>query len=293
MPQFSQTTIGLLLGLTGVICFGLTLTAARVAVPEFGALLVGPGRAVLAALPAAIYLIAIRSKCPARRHWPRLVLMCLGVIVGFPYLSALAMASAPASHGAVMLGILPLTTALAAILVAGERPSSGFWITNIAGAAAVVAFALRQGGFTLHLADIWLFLAVLSAAFGYAWGGVLSRDMKGSEVISWGLMFSAPIMAPLVWATTGVNWHASPEAWLGFFYVAFFSQYLGFFAWYRAMALIGIARTGQLQLFQPFITIASAALLIGETIDLATIIFAVLVGLIVAFGQTMRIGKAS
>jgi drug/metabolite transporter (DMT)-like permease len=289
MLKFPQKTIGLLLGLLGVICFGLTLTAARAAVPEFGAMLVGPGRAVLAAIPAALYLIVTRARHPARRHWAKLFLMCLCVIVGFPYFSALAMMSAPASHGAIMLGILPLATTFAAIMIAGERPSARFWLANFAGAAAIIGFALRQGGFILHPADLWLGLAVICAAFGYAWGGVLSRDLNGADVISWGLVYSAPILIPIVWATTGINWQASPAAWTGFLYVAIFSQYLGFFAWYPAMAMIGVARTGQLQLFQPFVTIASAAILIGEVIDITTIVFAVLIAIIVAFGQKARI----
>lgn len=289
MSDGSNIAKGLCLGLLGVTCFGLTLPAARAAVPEFGALLIGPGRAVLAVLPAVIYLVVMRARPPARRHWPRLFLMCLGVIVGFPFFSALAMNAAPASHGGVMLGILPLSTALAAIIIAGERPSLGFWIANIAGALAVIAFALRQGGLTLHPADLWLMLSVVCAAPGYAWGGVLARDIDGAEVISWGLVFSAPVMLPFVMLTTGVNWDASAPAWIGFLYVAFFSQYLGFFAWYPAMAIVGVARTGQLQLFQPFVTIIGAALLIGEAIDVETVLFAILVAIIVAAGQNMRV----
>lgn len=290
MPAIQPRMAGLILGLIGITCFALTLTAARAALPELGAVLVGPGRAVAAAIPAALFLLWRRPHLPDHRELGQLALMSLGIIFGFPLLSSLALETVPAGHGAVMLGILPLTTALAAILVAGERPSAGFWLTNILGALAVTAFALRQGGMSVQLADLWLLLAVASASYGYTVGGVLARKLDAADVISWGLVLSAPVMAPLVWATTGVNWQASAAAWAGFAYVALVSQYFGFFAWYKAMALAGVARTGQLQLFQPFITIASAALLIGEAVDTATVIFALVVAVIVAAGQKMQIG---
>ena len=186
----------------------------------------------------------------------------------------IAMQHAPASHGAVVLAVLPLLTAMAGALVAGERPSMGFWACGVAGTGAVLVYSLLSAGGSgdLQWADLLLAGAALSAAAAYALGGEMARRIGGWEVISWALVFSAPAMLALVLWSAPINWGAGPSAWAGFSTCSMFSMFLGFFAWNKSMAMGGIARVGQIQLLQPFVALAAAALLLGESIGLLEIV---------------------
>jgi drug/metabolite transporter (DMT)-like permease len=281
----------LLLGLTGVVIFGLTLPATRLAVADFNPLFVTAGRSLVAAGLAALALLWARPPPPLRREWPRLAAFAAFSIIGFPLLMAIAMQHAPASHGAVVLAVLPLLTAMAGALVGGERPSLGFWACGVAGTGSVLAYSLLAGGASgdLHWADLLLAASAVSAAMAYGLGGDMARRIGGWEVISWALVFSAPIMLALVLLTGPINWAASPSAWAGFLYVSVFSMFLGFFAWNKGMAMGGIARIGQIQLLQPFVALAASAALLGETVGWLEIGFAGLVVGIVALGWRMRV----
>jgi drug/metabolite transporter (DMT)-like permease len=227
---------------------------------------------------------------PTAAQWKSLAITALGVVIGFPVFSSLAMRFVPASHGAIVLGILPLATAMFGALRFGERPSTGFWLAAVAGSAVVVGFALQQGGGGLQLADLALFAAVLAAAMGYAEGGRLAQSMGGQQVISWALVLSMPLLLPLtVWLGLHYGIAASPRAWAGFAYVSVFSMFIGFFFWYKGLALGGIARVGQVQLLQPFLTLIGAALILGESLQTGNIVFAVAIIVIVAIGRRMSI----
>jgi len=286
----SQDFKGLMFGLTGVIIFGLTLPATRIAVSELDAITVGLGRAVIAAMLAAFYLFITKARRPDASEFKKLALTAAGIIFGFPLLSAIAMQYTPASHGGVMLGILPLATVAASAIFAGERPSLAFWACSAIGAAAVVLFAVLEGGFELQLADILLVAAVLSAATGYAIGGQLSKTLGGSNVISWALVISLPVLIPpVLYVAPDLPQTLSFNVWVSFIYVSVFSQFLGFFAWNRSMVLSGIARVGQLQLLQPFITLAAAALLLNEPLTWITVGFASFVVAVVAVGRKLQV----
>jgi drug/metabolite transporter (DMT)-like permease len=247
---------------------------------------VGLGRAVVAALLAAIVLVASRSRWPARAVLARLAVVAGGVVVGFPLFSAWALRYVPAAHSAVVIGLLPLATAVAGALIAHERPSGLFWLCAIFGSAVVVGFALWQGGGVPHPADLLLVLAVIAAAIGYAEGGRLSRAMPGWQVICWALVLAAPFVAvPTVLTIDGRLLSAPAPAWIGFAYVSAVSMFLGFFAWYHGLALGGIATVGQVQLVQPFLTIFASAWLLGERIDVATYVAAALVIASIAVGR--------
>ncbi len=292
----SRDRQALVLALFGVVVFGLTLPATRVAVAEFSPMFVTAGRALLAAALAALTLLWARPQPPRRADWPRLFLFSLCSIIGFPLLMTIAMQYAPASHGAVVLAALPLLTAMAGVIVAGERPSPGFWACGVAGTGAVFVYALLAGAGSsdIHWADLLLAGAALSAAMAYALGGEMARRVGGWEVISWALVFSSPVMLVLFLAFAGpINWDASPAAWTGFLYVSVFSQFIGFFAWNRSLAMGGIARISQTQLLQPFVALAAAALLLGEPIGLLEIGFAALVVGLVALGWHMRVARSS
>jgi drug/metabolite transporter (DMT)-like permease len=273
-------------GFIGVASFSLTLPATRVAVAGLDPVFVGLGRAIVAAALAAVVLAASRAHWPGWRLVPRLAVVAGGVVVGFPLFSAWAMRHVPASHGAVVIGLLPLATALAAAWLAHERPSRTFWGSAAFGSAVVVGFAFWQGGGSPQPADGLLALAAAAAAIGYAEGGRIARTLPGWQVISWALVIAAPaVVVPTLLAVDARVATASPAAWAGFAYVSVISMFVGFFAWYRGLALGGIAAVGQVQLLQPFLTIFASAALLGETIDPATFVAAALVIASIAIGR--------
>ncbi|MBV7484263.1 DMT family transporter [Bordetella sp. BOR01] len=280
-------------GLLGVLVFSLTLPMTRVAVAELPPLLIGLGRALLAAGPAALLLWLTRSRRPNRQEWTGVGLAALGIVVGWPLASTLAMATVPASHGAVVNGLLPLSTAAFAAWRSGERPSPAFWGWAVAGAVLVMGYALRQGHGSLQIGDLWLLLAVLLGGMGYAEGARASRTLGGARTICWALVVSAPVIAaPVLWLGAQTPWPSAAVA-AAFAYLAFGSMFLGFFAWYRGLAVGGIARVGQVQLLQPFLTVLAAALLFHEAVDPLTFAFALTIIAIIAGGRRAIVRKAS
>ncbi|MBD2629033.1 DMT family transporter [Trichormus variabilis] len=279
-------TLGLAYGFLGVLIFSLTLPSTRLAVAELDSTFVGLGRAVVASILAALLLKVTRQPIPLRRHLSSLVVVALGVIVGFPLLSAWAMRSLPASHGAIIVGILPLATAIVGALRTGERPSTKFWLCSGIGSTVVVGFAVITGGGRLQITDLALLGAVIAAAVGYAEGGRLSRELGGWQVICWALVLSAiPLTVPVAIAIAQHGLHASLQAWLGFGYVSVFSMFLGFFAWYHGLAIGGVVRVSQMQLLQPFLTIFASVLFLQEQMTTPTIITALVVFATVAVGK--------
>jgi drug/metabolite transporter (DMT)-like permease len=280
---------GVLYGALGVLIFSFTLPATRTAAPVFGGFTVGFGRAVLAGMLAALILAANRERFPERRHWRGLFIVVLGVIVGFPVLTSVALQVVPSSHGAVVVGLLPAATAVMGVIRNGDRPPLLFWVASAIGTVTVVVFTLADTGGQIHIEDLFLVAAVALGALGYTEGGRLAREMGGWRVISWALVFAQPILIPgTIWAISErdiVLATAGAPAILGFLYVAFFSQYIGFFAWYRGLALGGIARISQVQLMQSILTLIWSALLLRESLTPATLIAALIVIACVALTQ--------
>lgn len=252
-----------------MLCFSLTVPATRAAVPELGALLVGSGRSVIAGGIALLVLLARRERLPVRADLRSLALVALGVIFAFPLCSAIALRSVPAVHALVIIGLVPMATALLAVLRNGERPSSKFWLASSLGAASVFAFGFTQASLRLVAADGWMLAAVFGAAFGYSEGARLTPRLGGWRVISWALVLSLPLSLGLsIWALSVQPLHAavSWRAWLGLGYVGVISMYLGFFAWYRGLSRTTIARASQVQLAQPVLGFLWSWLLLGERV---------------------------
>jgi drug/metabolite transporter (DMT)-like permease len=250
----------------------------------------GLGRSLVAGAVAAAILLATRQRRPRGSEWRALALVAAGVIFGFPLLSAWGMQRVPAAHGGVVLGILPLATAMAGAVILRERPSPGFWLMSLLGGGAVVAFSLLRGGGSLSLGHLALLGSVACAAVGYAEGARLSRSLGGWQVICWALVIAFPLLLlPVVPAVLAQGLPGSPASWAAFAYVALFSQLFGFFAWYRGLVLGGVARVSQVQLLQTFMTIGASALLLGESIDALTLGFAVFVVASVAVGRKMPV----
>jgi drug/metabolite transporter (DMT)-like permease len=294
--SLSDETRGMLLGLVAVAMFSLTLPLTRLAVADLPPVFVALGRALVAAALAGAWLCWQRAALPPRAALLPLAMVSLGCVIGFPWLTSIALRTLPASHGAVLVGILPLATAVFSALRGNEKPSAGFWIMALLGSAIVIGFALRQSGGSFHPADLLMFGAVVLGAVGYAEGGRLSQSLGGQQVISWALVLSVPLLLPLVlwlcWPQLDTVAAAGWKAWAGFAYISAFSMFIGFFFWYRGMALGGIARVGQVQLVQPFLTLASAALLLGEALALSNVAFALAVIAVVAAGRKMQIRRS-
>ena len=270
-------------GLVGVVIFSGSLPATRVAVADFTPLFLTSARAVLAALLGIAFLWALRQPRPARSDLGPLGIVALGVVVGFPLLTALALQHITAARSIVFIGLLPLCTAIFGVIRGGERPRAMFWLFSVLGAAAVSGFALMQSDAGSLTGDLLMIGAILLCGLGYAEGAVLSRSLGGWQVISWALLLSLPAMGALALATLPVDWSAIGwKAWLGLAYVSAFSMLIGFVFWYRGLALGGIASVGQLQLLQPFFGLALAAALLGEHVGWGMIAVTTLVVLCVA-----------
>lgn len=264
-PIPAQIHRGWRLAFLGIAGFSLTLPATRLAVLHLDPWFVALGRGVVAAGLAAIVLLLTRQPWPRLDQVRSLAVVALGIAVGFPVLSAWAMRELPASHGSIALSVTPLATALFAAWLAEERLPRRFWAAALGGAGAVLAYAVEAGGGSLRLGDLWLFAASLLAALGYAVGARLTRSLGGWQVISWALVLALPwLLPPLGWVMAHTDLSAPSEAWAGFVYVAVVSQFLAFIVWYRGMSLGGIARIGQLQLLQPFLTLGACAAWLGE-----------------------------
>lgn len=292
--QPKSSALGLWLGMLAMALFGLTLPMTRLAIgsaaaPQLSPWFVTFGRAVFAALLSATFLLATRSRIPARAHWPDLALAALGNAIGYPLLLAFALRSVSASHAAVVTALLPLATAVAAAWMLRQRAPFGFWASAVAGTGLVVIFAMlkaAQSGqsYVPTHADIWLVGAVAAASIGYVAGARLTPVLGAERVICWVTILMLPLSLPaaaLTWPATPV----APSAWAGFIYVGLFSMWAAFFAWYRALHLGGAVLVSQVQVLQPFFAIAFAVPLLGEAIDPMTIVFAVAVMVTVALGR--------
>jgi drug/metabolite transporter (DMT)-like permease len=293
-PPSSRERLGLLLGFVGVAIFGGTLPATRIAVSAIDPIALTALRSAIAGLCSLALLLVLRRPLPPRALWLQLAITMLCVAVLFPFLMALAVQTVDASHGGLVFGIMPIATALVAVAITHERPRPLFWIASVAGAAIVIAFALRQGGGALSSGDVLLFAAVAVSAVGYAFSGRLTSQMPGWEVISWVLVIALPFSIPAAALTMPADMtHIALKPWLALLYVALFSQWIGFFAWNAGMAMGGIARVSQVQLLQPFFTFALAAYFAGETITLQILLFASAVVATVAISTRTRRQAAS
>jgi drug/metabolite transporter (DMT)-like permease len=295
----AQEIKGLWLGLAGVTIFALTLPMTRLAVgtpdaPQMSGVFIALGRAVVAALLSTAFLIATRAPLPRKQDWPALAITSAGVVFGFPLLTSIAMRHVEAVHASVIVGVLPLATAGVGAWLHRQRPSAGFWVCAALGSALVAAFAiLRSGreGISIEPADLLLLAAMACAAVGYGWGAQLSQRMRAEHVICWALVIALPLTVPFA-AITRPQSPLHATAWWGFAYVAVFSMWLGFFAWYRGLALGGTVRVSQVQLVQPFLGMLFAVPLLGERLDALTLGFGVAVIATVFVGKKMPVRAA-
>ena len=285
-----RSTSGWINGLIGVIIFSGSLPATRIAVQSFDPVFLTMIRAAIAGVLALALLIIFRERRPGRQDLVSLLIVALGVVVGFPLLTALALQHVTSAHSIVFIGLLPLSTAIFGVIRGGERPKPAFWIFSILGSVLVAGFALSQGLSASPLGDALMLAAIIVCGLGYAEGAKLSRTLGGWQVISWALVLSLPLMAVL----TVVFWPPSfaavtLPAWISLAYVSLFSMLIGFVFWYRGLAQGGIAAVGQLQQLQPFFGLALAATLLHEPVSPAMLL--VTVAVIACVFGARRFGK--
>ncbi len=267
-------------GLVGVAAFSFTMPLTRVAVGGLSPLFIGSGRAVVAAVLAGVTLAATRQTVPGGKQWLRIAVVAAGVVVGFPVLTSYALSVTPASHGAIVVALLPAATAVTAVLRTGEQPAPTFWLFSLAGAIAAVVFALLQSGGIgrIHWADLLLFGAVLAAAVGYSEGALLAREIGSWQTVSWALILAAPLTLTLTGIAFGRQTPSGTAVeWACFAYLSAVSMYLGFFAWYRGLAIGPMSRVSQVQLVQPIMSICWAAMLLGEHVGWLTFVGGIVV----------------
>jgi drug/metabolite transporter (DMT)-like permease len=304
----TQDNKGLLWGLLGVTLFAATLPMTKLALgsaalPQLSPWFVTFGRAAVAGLLSVLYLLFMHSrgqlKIPARGpnggDWGLVAFTAAGVVVGFPLFLALALRFVPSMHGAVVTGLLPLATAVVAAIWLKQRPALGFWICAVLGSVLVLGFMIiRAGGISLGAANIFLLLAMTSAALGYIGGARLTPKLGGSQVICWVLVLSLPLTLPVTLLNLPASWSAiGASSWVGFAYVAVISMWVGFFAWYRGLAMGGAVRVSQVQLVQPFLSLLFAIPLVGEQLDLITGLFGLAVIATVFVGKKMPVGQSA
>ena len=278
LNTLDSSTQGWINGCIGVVIFSGSLPATRLAVMEFDPVFLTMIRATLAAVLGLLLLGLFKEKRPARNQWAPLVIVALGVVIGFPLLTALALQYVTSAHSIVFIGLLPLATAVFGVLRGGERPRPVFWLFSILGSVLVMGYAFAQGLSAAPVGDVLMLLAVLACGLGYAEGAKLSRSLGGWQVICWALVVSLPVVVPLSVILAPASFSGiSLPAWLSLGYVALFSMLIGFVFWYRGLAQGGIAAVGQLQLLQPFFGLALAAGLLHEQVSLGMVLVTVAV----------------
>ena len=284
--QAESQSAGWISGFIGVLIFSGSLPATRLAVLQIDPVFLTVLRATIAGLLGGALLLAFREKLPTSSELISLALVSGGVVVGFPLFSALALQYVTSAHAIVFVGLLPLSTAIFAVLRGDSNPSWRFWMFSLAGSAAVALFALAKdqsgGEFSLY-GNVMMLLSVIVCGYGYAEGARLSRTIGGWQVICWALVLALPVMLVLVIALRPDNFAAiEAPAWLGVAYVSLFSMLIGFFFWYHGLALGGAAGVGQLQLLQPFFGLALAAFVLDEPVSIAMMAVACVVVMCVA-----------
>jgi drug/metabolite transporter (DMT)-like permease len=289
-PPIREKTSGWINGFIGVVIFSGSLPATRLAVLEFDPVFLTVLRAAIAGVLAVALLWLFRERRPARNQWLSLLIVALGVVLGFPLLTALALQHVTSAHSIVFVGLLPLATAIFGVLRGGERPRPVFWIFSVLGSALVVGYAVSQGLTASPTGDLLMLAAIVACGLGYAEGAKLSRSLGGWQVICWALVLALPLMAlSSVWLAPASFGQISLSAWLCLAYVSLFSMLIGFVFWYRGLAQGGIAAVGQLQLLQPFFGLALAATLLHEQVSLGML--AVTLGVIVCVAGAKRFAK--
>lgn len=281
--------LGLFWSFIGVLIFSLTLPLTKIALTQFQTSQIVVWRGLIASMLAGTILLYIRPKIPNQKQWRDLAFCACGTVFGFPIFLTLGLQTVPASHSAIVVGLLPLATTIISALITKERPSLAFWLVSIFGTSLTLLFILKQTNGTPQIGHFYLFISVILAALGYTFGGRLSKDLGGWQVSCWVIVIALPVLIICAFFVEVPDLAKSTKATMSLFYVAFFSQLIGFFAWYRGMQLAGISHASQVQLLQLFLTIIASSILVAEKLELEVFLFAGLVVASVWLGSKLRV----
>jgi len=273
----------------GVVSFSLTLPMTRIAVSSLDPFTVAVWRGIFASVMALLILIILRPPLPKLCDLKALSLCSFGIVFGFPVFTTLAMQSISASHGAIVVGLLPLATAMVGVAIGKERPSWGFWLAGLIGTALTITFILKKTEGEFAIGHIYLILAVITAAIGYAYGGQISIKLGGWQTTCWALVMGFPITLVVALFVPMSLAGATLPSFAALLYISLISQLAGFFFWYRGMAMSGIVRVSQLQLTQLFLTLMFSALLLSEHLGRDVLAFGFAVIMVVWIGTRLRI----
>ena len=288
--KLTNSSSGWINGFIGVLLFSGSLPATRLAIRDFSPVFLTVARASIAGVLALAILLVFKEKRPARAHIISLAIVAIGVVIGFPLLTALALQYVTSAHSIVFVGLLPLSTAIFGVLRGGERPRPAFWIFSIAGSLLVIGFAVAQGISASPAGDILMLMAIILCGLGYAEGAKLSKILGGWQVICWALVLSLPFVAAATYFLLPATFSGiSAPAWMALAYVSLFSMLIGFIFWYRGLAQGGIAAVGQLQLLQPFFGLTLAATLLHEPVSMGML--GVTVGVILCVAGSKKFSK--
>ncbi|WP_316822918.1 DMT family transporter [Pedobacter gandavensis] len=287
-----KSTWGWMNGFIAVVIFSGSLPATRVAVLDMDPVFVTAARATIAGILAIAMLLIFKEKRPDYKQMFHLLIVALGVVIGFPLLTAFALQYVTSAHSIVFLGMLPMTTAIFGVIRGGEHPAPVFWLFSVLGASLVIGYAIAQGLDAAPIGDLLMLIAVVLCGLGYAEGAKLSKTLGGWQVISWALVLSLPIMAPLSFIFRPESFvGVSTAAWISLGYIGVFSMFIGFMFWYRGLAQGGIALVGQLQLLQPLFGLALAAGLLHEEVSMGML--GITAGVILCVAGTKKFAKAA
>lgn len=290
VPAKQLNANGWLNGFIGVLLFSGSLPATKLAILGFSPLFLTFARATIAGLLALAALTIFKQKRPNRNQIVPLIIVALGVVLGYPLLSAWALQHITSAHSIVFVGLLPLATALFGVWRGGERPKPLFWLFSIAGSLLVIGYAVAQGLTASPVGDLLMLAAIIMCGLGYAEGAKLSKTLGGWQVISWALLLSLPVMLPLSFIFTPASFeNIDAGAWISLAYVSLFSMFIGFVFWYKGLAQGGVASVGQLQLLQPFFGLALAAFILREPVSWGMLL--VTIGVIACVAGSKRFAK--
>ncbi len=284
---------GLALAFIGVLAFSFSLPFTVWALESFDPVLTATGRAVIAAVVAAGILMWRRVLWPDRALIKPLLYTMAGAVFGWPILIALALQRTTSAHAAVIAAVMPLVTAVIAVIRANERVSRQFWLAAALGTAGLIVFALLRGGADGGnlVADLLIAGAVIASSWCYVEGAVLTRVMPGWQVISWVVVLALPVTLPVsivLIAAGGVTSPITRDAAISLIMLGLSSMYFAFYAWYAGLARAGVARGGQVQQLQALLTLVWSVWLLGEQVTVSTVAAAVFVVACVAWAVRVR-----
>ena len=304
-------------GFLAILLFAGTIPATKLVLEIYSPLHVTALRASCATLFAIIFFIYLKLKNLQKRDYMSLKnsarfkvneiyeLLVIGLLIvfGFPGAVAFALAEVSSAYTAVILSMLPLCLSAAAVIMAKEKPPLLFWFCSFAAAALVGIFMVNEYtmGVSLNKLDIqrfvlgnfWLFVACICAAVGYTKSASLNKKISGFSIISWSLCLTSPIsflLSFLLWPKNHSIRNAIEHSGslLGIMYLGLLSMFIGNCLWSIALSRGGIAKIGQIQFLQPFITIFISYWLLSELIKKEMIFFVCAVTVVVIIGQRQR-----